>query len=226
MNKIALEQNILIIRDTPSMRISSLLDSISKSLGKKFRQAQGRNSLVRSIFCQNRARLAKGDYDDTMPAMWLKIAAYELSRGILELADQRPMPVHELAQLREIPARKPNENSGLGLALEVIGLERASRAAISRSMLALNELLAGHYERELIIAKATELLDKQMVADCYYYIGREACSFLLKRKSDTSFLADYRKLIRLALDLSVDRSVLQKHRSGIYRAATAALKPV
>ena len=100
--------------------------------------------------------------------------------------------------------------------------ERATRPAISRSMKAIKELKSKDYDRDLFLSKAEHLLDKSMLADCYYYAGRIAAKNLVGRKD--LFYDRYAKLVQLALDLSSDVQHLEKLQRRLFRAANGGLK--
>ena len=104
--------------------------------------ASGKKLLINSLFCQQKMR---GTKHPMVAAMWLKIA-YEFIDGMLALSGNRPMPVHILEQVRQIDSRMAE---GLEVALECIGVERATRPAISRSMGAIKELKSKDYDKDL-----------------------------------------------------------------------------
>lgn len=219
----------IVIRDSPSMQLSSKFNDTEHSLAsRRLLQSLGRRSLVRSLFCQGEALEAYKESDTQAAAMWLKIGAFAYSRGTLEIAGTRPMPLHELGQLRN-QSSSPIDHSGLDLATEIIGLERASRSVLSRSIPSARALLDGRPDLELIMAKASTLLQKQMIADCYYYIGMQVCSHLFSGagvlKAGHMNRQNFNmKLVETALDLSIDASTFRKNQSGLFRAATIALR--
>lgn len=179
--------------------------------------AVGNKSLISSLFYQQRMASAK---HPTVAAMWLKIAAYEFVEGTLALSGSRPMPLHELGQVRQADAGSMAE--GVEVALECIGIERATRPAISRSIKAIEELKSKDYDKELFASKVDHLLGRSMLSDCYYYAGRVAAKSLAGRKEP--FYGQYAKLVQLALDLSSDAQQLEKLQKKLFRAAKAGLK--
>jgi hypothetical protein len=185
---------------------------------KKALYATGRKALVNSLFCQQRFRQAK---EIRTSAMWLKIASYHLIAGTLAIFGTRPMPVHELAQTRQTDLTA-DAADGIQAALECIGIERATRPAIRRSIEAVLELKLSDYDRLLVRDKMQYLLEKSMLADCYYYAGRVAFESLASRND--SFFARYGKLVQIAMDLSVDSQRLQKLQKSLASAAKKGLK--
>jgi hypothetical protein len=205
-----------IIKDS-KFALSSAAQGIGPEKYRRALAAAGKKSLISSLFCQQKM----GDATNpVVAAMWLKIAAYDYIAGALSMSGSRPMPLHELAQVRKL---KPNGLSdGIEAALECIGVERATRPAIARSIEAVMELKSKDYDRDLVLSKIKYLLGRRMLADCYYYAGKMAAKNLAGRKS--SFHGKYGKLVQLAMDLSSDASHLQKLQKRLFRAAQSGLK--
>jgi len=204
---------MVVLKDTNKFGLSSA----GKDAARKYRMAlaaAGRKSLIGSLFCQQKMAGAQ----PAVAAMWLKIAAYDFMEGVLALSGTRPMPLHELEQTR----RAGNLAEGVDVALECIGIERTTRPAIARSLQAVMELKSGDHDRELFASKADHLLDKSMLADCYYYAGKAAAKNLVKRSNQ--FHGRYAKLVQLALDLSSDMQHLEKLQRKLFRAAKGGLK--
>ena len=65
-------------------------------------------------------------------------------------------------------------------------------------------------------------MDRQMLADCYYYAGRVAAKNLASRSS--AFHNRYAKLVQLSMDLTSDLQHLQKLQRQLFRAANAGLR--
>jgi hypothetical protein len=197
------------------------LSSAAKALAEKRPRAlaaYGRKSLVTSLFCQQRMKENAGQ--PVIAAMWSKMSSYHFIRGTLALSGSRPMPLHELAQVRQLDLRA-GAAEGAEAALESIGIERATRPAIARSTEAVVELKSGDYDRELLRSKIVHLLEKSMLADCYYYLGRVACESLAGRNG--SFHSRYAKLVQISLDLTSDVQSLERLQKSLFRAAKKGL---
>lgn len=208
--------NAVILRDT-KFKLPSMLGDITPEKYQKSLAADGKKSLVASLFYQQRMNGAK---NPVVAAMWLKTAAYEFIAGSLALSGTRPMPLHELEQMRQADAGRIAE--GVQLAFECIGIERATRPAISRSLKAIRELKSKDYDSSLVMSKISHLLDKHMLADSYYYAGKAAGKSLAGR-SDL-FHDRYSKLVQIAMDLTSDLGHLQKLQRGLFRAANSGLR--
>ena len=207
--------DMVILKDNSKLMLSSAAKDIIAEKYEKMLAASGKKLLINSLFCQQKMR---GTKHPMVAAMWLKIAAYEFIDGILALSGNRPMPVHILEQVRQIDSRMAE---GLEVALECIGVERATRPAISRSMGAIKELKSKDYDRELFMSKVSHLLERRMLVDCYCYAGRVAAKNLVSRKE--IFYSQYSKLVQLALDLVSDLQCLEKMQKGLFRATNRAL---
>ena len=207
--------DMVILKDNSKLMLSSAAKDIISEKYEKMLAASGKKLLINSLFCQQKMR---GTKHPMVAAMWLKIAAYEFIDGILALSGNRPMPVHILEQVRQIDSRMAE---GLEVALECIGVERATRPAISRSMGAIKELKSKDYDRELFMSKVSHLLERRMLVDCYCYAGRVAAKNLVSRKE--IFYSQYSKLVQLALDLVSDVQSLEKMQKGLFRATNRAL---
>jgi hypothetical protein len=207
---------MVVLKDT-KFALSSAAGGVPPEKYRKALAAAGKKSLISSLFCQQRMATAR---HPVAGAMWLKIAAYEFVGGMLALSGTRPMPLHELEQVRQADAGEIAD--GIEVALECIAIERATRPAISRSIKAILELKSNDYDRELFASKADHLLGRSMLADCYYYAGRIAAKNLAGRKEP--FYSQYEKLIQVALDLSSDVQHLEKLQKKLFRAASGGLK--
>lgn len=216
---IALLGNIKIIRDSPAFALSSIVQKVAPGNGKLL-AAFGRKSLVSSLFCQQNMKDVR-QQQVVVAAMWLKIAAYYFVQGTVALAGARSMPLHELAQARQADLAA-DAADGLQAALECIGIERATRPAIARSVEAVTELKSGDYDRELTRHKSEHLLEKSMIADCYYYLGRVASNSLAGRRR--AFYSKYAKLVQISMDLSSDIQQLEKLQKSLFRATKTGLQ--
>ena len=207
-----------IARDSNKFALASAAKEMTQEKFKKALRAAGRKSLVSSLFCQRMAHQASGS---VVGQMWAKIAAYRFVSGAIALSGKRPMPLHELEQARHMDTSDVVAE-GLAAALECIGLERATRPSISRSIQALQELKSKDYDKDLVVSKIEYLMGRQMLSDCYFFMGRAAAENLVNRKD--SFHHRYSKLVQLALDLTSDTQQMEKSQRSLFKAASAALK--
>jgi hypothetical protein len=184
-------------------KTSSLLiphkDSIRKTDIKRIFLSAGKRRAVDSLFNVSKTSTSKSELNLSLN---LKIAAYELIEAILLISEIRPMPIHELNQLRQLEIRKDFIKEAIQLCIECIGIERATRTMINRSFNALKEIFKERYDIGLIESKIEFLVEHGLIADSYYYIGKLVCNHL--EKKDYAYQLDYQKLNSLALDLASD----------------------
>jgi hypothetical protein len=181
--------------------------------------AAGKRRVVNSLFNVSKNSSAKAELNSSLN---LKIAAYDLIEGILLLSQTRPMPIHELNQLRQVEVHKDFINEAIQVCIECLGIERATRTIINRSFKALKEILKERYDVELLSTKVDFLLKQGLLADCYYYIGKLVCSHL--EKKDNASQLNYHKLNSIALDLTSDYEKVKKLSALIKRGCKLILK--
>ena len=215
--------NMVIIQDNDGLILSSL--SINKIHSAqdylKVLRGFGKKSIINSLFYHE--KITKSiQKNSVLAGMWLKIAAYDFLDGILALSEIKPMPIHELNQIRTISTKHQDMADGIKIALECIGLERATRSTISRSIEGICELNSMEYDKELIRIKVNHLLRKGMVSDCYYYLGKMGYRCLTDK--DDRFLSTYIKLIQISMDLTKDMQQLERLQSNLVNTSRTILK--
>ena len=183
-------------------------------------KAAGKRRIVDSLFNVSKNSINK-EAELNSP-LNLKIAAYGLLEGILLTSEVRPMPIHELNQLRQLEVKKDIINEAIQTCVECLGVERATRTILNRSFRALKEILKERYDVELLSSKIEFLLNHKLLADCYYYIGKLVCSHL--EQKDNSAQMNYYKLNRIALDLTSDYENTMKMSALIKRNCQKLLK--
>jgi len=183
--------------------------------------AFGKKAIVGSLFCYDKIDSVVSK-SPILASMWLKISAYDFLEGILALAGYRPMPLHELNQIRNLNFEEQTISNGIKVALACIGIERATRSTISRSSSALLQLYSEDYDKELVIEKARHITKLGMLPDCYYYLGKMARKVLVNKNA--TFCNSYSKLIQMSMDLSIDTPQIQKLQLELFKTAKNVLK--
>ena len=218
---------MIIIQDDNSLSLSSSSLSSANNVSAfqqhylRVLRGLGKKSIINSLFYHE--KITKNiQKNSVLAAMWLKIAAYDFLEGILALSEIKPMPIHELNQIRKITIEHQDIAEGVKIALECVGLERATRSTISRSIEAICELNSMEYDKELIKIKVNHLLEKGMVSDCYYYLGKMGHRCLAYR--DYKFLSKYMKLIQISMDLTNDVQQLEKLHINLVNISKITLK--
>ena len=181
--------------------------------------AAGKRKVVDSLFNVSKNSRNRAKLDSSLN---LKIAAYDLIEGILLISQTKPMPIHELNQLRQVEVRKDFINEAIQVCIECLGIERATRTIINRSFKALKEILKERYDVALLSSKIDFLLKQGLLADCYYYIGKLVCSHL--ENKDNASQLNYHKLNSIALDLTGDYEKVKKMSALIKRDCKLVLK--
>ena len=181
--------------------------------------AAGKRKVVDSLFNVSKNSRNRAKLDSSLN---LKIAAYDLIEGILLISQTKPMPIHELNQLRQVEVRKDFINEAIQVCIECLGIERATRTIINRSFKALKEILKERYDVALLSSKIDFLLKQGLLADCYYYIGKLVCSHL--ENKDNASQLNYHKLNSIALDLTSDYEKVKKMSALIKRDCKLILK--
>ena len=181
--------------------------------------AAGKRRVVDSLFNVSKNSSNRAKLDSSLN---LKIAAYDLIEGILLISQTKPMPIHELNQLRQVEVRKDFINEAIQVCIECLGIERATRTIINRSFKALKEILKERYDVELLSSKIDFLLKQGLLADCYYYIGKLVCSHL--ENKDNAPQLNYHKLNTIALDLTSDYEKVKKMSALIKRDCKIIIK--
>ena len=182
---------------------------------------QSKKMIVNALFNIERADSHK-ESNVELSSLHLKIAAYHVLEGILLCSGIRPMPTHELNQIRTLD--EPNEAVATAIksGLECLGIERASKTTINRSYKALKEILREEDDKHLIFSKIEYLLANGLLADCYYFIGKVGMKYL-DRKND-KFAVLYPKLSRLTFDLNLDIGLIRKTSSVLKDSCKMILK--
>ena len=219
--------NMIIIQDDDSLSLSSSSLSSTNNVSAfqqhylKVLRGLGKKSIINSLFYHE--TITKNiQKNSVLGAMWLKMAAYDFLEGILALSEIKPMPIHELNQIRKITIERQDIAEGIKIALECVGLERATRSTISRSIEAICELNSMEYDKELIKIKVNHLLEKGMISDCYYYLGKMGHRCLAYR--DYKFLSKYIKLIQISMDLTKDIQQLERLHINLVNISKTILK--
>jgi hypothetical protein len=218
---------MIIIQDDNSLSLSSSSLSSANNVSAfqqhylRVLRGLGKKSIINSLFYHE--KITKNiQKNSVLAAMWLKIAAYDFLEGILALSEIKPMPIHELNQIRKITIERQDIAEGVKIALECVGIERATRSTISRSIEAICELNSMEYDKELIKIKVNHLLEKGMLSDCYYYLGKMGHRCLAYR--DYKFLSKYMKLIQISMDLTKDMQQLEKLHINLVSISKIILK--
>jgi hypothetical protein len=215
-------KDMILLHDDNKFMLSSIIEGNSNSnTYRKMLTAFGKRAIIRSLFRYEKINRAI-QTQPVLAAMWMKISAYDFLEGILSLGGSKPMPLHELYQIRHLTIERQDIADAIIAALECIGVERATRSNISRSFQGVYGLNSTQYDRELISIKMKHLLQTGMLPDCYYYIGKIGGKSLLEKSE--KFYSKYTKLIQIAMDLSNEVQHIQKLHNCLFKVGKSVLK--
>jgi hypothetical protein len=214
-------RNMIMLKDYDSFFISSLLTKLKEKRYNDVLKTYGKRKIIESLFLVEAIDKNLSKYPP-LSSLWLKIAAYHFIEGILAIHDVKSSPIHELDQIRCLNMKGPKIMSGIDSALDCIGIERAGRSVISRSLNVVKALDKKEVCNGLWIAKSQWLLSQGRVADCYYYIGKLAARYFASK--DENFLRRNLQPIEILLDLTRDSHSIYKLRSWLVKASKDALR--
>jgi hypothetical protein len=214
-------KNMILIKDYNSLHISSLLTRLKEMKYEGLLRNYGKRKIIESLFL-NQAVNDNLSKCPLLSSLWLKRAAYYFTEGILGLNGIKSSPVHELDQIRNLDSKDPKISSGINCALDCIGIERAGRSAILRSLRAIRDLDGDGVNIGLWLAKSEWLLSQGRFADCYHYVGKLGSMFLSTK--DDRFLRRNLSLIETLLDLTSDSQTNHILYARLVKASKDALR--
>jgi hypothetical protein len=212
----------IVLNDTDDFRLSSTINAvINNTRRNSIKPAVARKLLVSILMRYNEIE-RMSQKSPIISSMLLKISAYELMQSIVYFSGLPSSPFHQLESIRRILEPSRLESETISLALEIVGVERATASVLRRSIPSYSRLAENRYDRSLIEDKINFLYESGMTADCYYYVGR-ICSDILK-SLDNTFWHTYAKLVQLGMDLSVDIEHIQRWNPQLTAAARRLLR--
>jgi hypothetical protein len=213
-------RDMIMIKDYDNFLVSSLLAKLREKKYAQLLQSYGKKKIIDSLFLIE--VIDKNQFKcPSLSSLWLKIAAYHFIEGILALHGIKSSPVHELEQIRGLDVKRSNIASGINYALECIGIERAGRSAVSRSLKVIRGINKMEFGSDLWLAKSQWLLSRGRVADCYHYIGKVAATYFSSKEE--VFLRRYMRPIEIVLDLTNDSQSNCKLHERLVKACKDAL---
>jgi hypothetical protein len=199
------------------------LSSTNNSLSNNAARISAKSVIARKLLISCLMRYSEIDrMSEKAPiisAMLLKVSAYEIIQSLIFFYGLTGSPLHQLEVIRKDLEPNHFESESISLALEIIGVERATSSVLRRSIPSYSRLATDRY---LIEAKIEFLYKSRMIADCYYYVGKN-CSDIVKSQHST-FWHTYKKLIQTGMDLSIDIEHIQRWNSLVNIAAKRLLE--
>jgi hypothetical protein len=211
----------IVLSDTDDLKISSMLNAVMDDTRRtSSKLAIARKMLISCLMRQTEIERIS-QKSAIISSMLLKISAYEVMQSIVFFSGLPGSPLHQLELIRGALEPSQFESESISLALEIIGVERATTSVLRRSIPSYSRLAAHRYDRSLIEAKIKFLYESGMTADCYYYVGK-VCSDILK-SLDSTLWHTYGKLVQIGMDLSMDVEHIQRWNSQLSMAAKRLL---
>ena len=210
--------DMILLKDYDDMIHSSIRSWIQSNRYSRRIQLHGKRCIIDSIFYVDKINTNLTVFP-IASATWLKVAAYNYLEAILAIHEIASSPLHELSQLRDVTKQHEDIITGINIALECIGVERASRSSISRSLRSITSIINDEVIESEINAKVNYLLAHNMLPDCYHYLGKIGLKYL---PQETQF-APSLKTIQM-LDLNIDPLQIQKLSNLLLKACRDALR--
>jgi hypothetical protein len=212
----------VILNDTHDLRLSSIKHAALGKGGQLMTMSATARRLLISCLLRHYDIERFARKSPLISSMLLKICAYEILEGVLLFSGKPTSPLHQMELLRQPVLPNQVFSESISLALQIIGVERATMSVLRRCFPAYSQLALNSYDKSLINEKIRYLYESGFTTDCYYYIGR-MCSEILKLR-EIKFWKSYSKLIQIGMDLSLDVEILQKWNSQLSVLAKALIR--
>ncbi|MGH9975625.1 MAG: hypothetical protein ACRD8Z_07285 [Nitrososphaeraceae archaeon] len=212
----------IVLNDTDDLRLSSIINAVMNNTRRSSSNSAMARKLLVSILIRYNEIERMSQKSPIISSMLLKISAYEIMQSLVYFSGLPSSPFHQLESIRRVLEPNQFESEIISLALEIIGMERATASVLRRCIPSYSRLAANRYDRALIEDKINFLYESGMTADCYYYVGR-ICSDILK-SLDNTFWHTYAKLVQLGMDLSMDIEHIQRWNPQLTAAARQLLR--
>lgn len=222
LNAVSDSVDRIVLNDTDDLELSSIVNSAMNNTRRTSSKAAIARKLLISCLMRYTEIDRMSQKSPIISSMLLKVSAYEIMQSLVLFSGLPGSSLHQLEIIRR--ALKPTQfdSESISLALEIIGVERATASVLRRSIPSYSRLAANRYDRSLIEAKIRFLYESGMTADCYYYVGK-ICSDILK-SLDSTFWHTYGKLVQIGMDLSMDLEHIQRWNSQLTVAAKRLLE--
>lgn len=209
-----------IIIDNKHFLLSSLKKRVDKNKTCKIFKTVGRKHLLKSFLYYLKIK----DYlnkDNVLASILFRIFLHEFLESTLYLSQRFPSPLHQLNQIKDT-LENIRSNDGIRIALETIGIERASKTTLIRISNGISQLCENEYPRSVLQTKTQHLIKEGKYPECYYYLSRIGTKFLDTK--DIGYIINSKKAIQLALDLDTDTIKIEKTNTEIALSIKILLK--
>lgn len=182
-----------------------------------------KNCLIDSLFCITKSREGLKN-SDPFASCWIKCAAFYLADAIMLHHLVRPSPAHFLQNFRALKNNKVSEK--FSIVNECIGIERSTPVLLDRmikSTVGFSDKIEGNGHSKIIQAKSDYFLKNSLFADCYFYLGYVNRNNIIKIKDSLSKKPELIHILKIALDIENDPSIIEKQATMLYEATNEVL---
>jgi hypothetical protein len=214
-------KDMILLQDDSKFTLSSAINGVTSTDYQMKLTAFGRRAIINCLFhCDKINNTIRTQ--PLLSSLWIKISAYDFLEGILALSGLKPMPIHELCQIRRLIIFRQEIADAVLAALECIGVERATRYVVLRSFEGISQMDSNGHNGDLAHSKIEYLLNRRMMSDCYYYVCKIGRRILFNRSEE--FCKKYLKPIQISMDLDNDTQRMERMYACITEACKIALK--
>jgi hypothetical protein len=214
-------KDMILLQDDSKFILSSAINGITSTDYQMKLTAFGRRAMINCLFdCGKIYNTIRTQ--PLLSSLWIKISAYDFLEGILALSGLRPMPIHELCQIRHLTIFRQEIADAVLAALECIGVTRATRYVVLRSLEGISQMNSSGHNGNFPYLKIKYLLNLGMMADCYFYVCNIGRRVLVNKGGE--FCKKYLKPIQISMDLDNDIQRMEKMYTCIIEACKIALK--
>jgi hypothetical protein len=214
-------KDMILLQDDSKFILSSAINGVTPADYQMMLTAFGRRAMINCLFHCDRINNTIRT-QPLLSSLWIKISAYDFLEGILALSGLKPMPIHELCQIRRLTIFRQEIADAVLAALECIGVKRATRYVILRSFEGISQMNSNGHNRDVAYSKIEYLLKRGMMSDCYYYVCKIGRCILVNKSEE--FCKKYLKPIQISMDLDSDLQRMEKMYACITKACKIALK--
>jgi hypothetical protein len=214
-------KDMILLQDDSKFILSSAISGVTPTNYQMKLTVFGRRAMINCLFhCDKIDNTIRTQ--PLLSSLWIKISAYDFLEGILALSGLKPMPIHELCQIRSLTIFRQEIADAVLAALECIGVKRATRYVVLRSFEGISQMNSNGHNEDLAYSKIEYLLNRGMMSDCYYYVCKIGRRILVNRSEE--FCKKYLKPIQISMDLDSDLQRMENMYACITKACKIALK--
>ena len=182
-----------------------------------------KNCLIDSLFCITKSREGLKT-SDPFASCWINCAAFYLADAILLHHLIRPSPAHFLQNIRTLENNKISEK--FSVVNECIGIERSTPVLLERmckSTIGFSDMTEGNDHSKIIQTKNNYFLKNSLLTDCYFYLGYVNRNNIIKIKDSLTKKPELIHVLKIALDIENDPSIIEKQANMLYEATDEIL---